>query len=206
MPDPLFFSFDGVDGTGKSTQMDRCSAWLVSRGLDVVTCRDPGTTRLGEQLRQLVLDPAAAKIAPRSEALMYMTARAQLVNEVIRPALDAGKVVLSDRYVLATVVYQGYGLAMDPEALWQVGRFATDGVMPTKTMVLDMDIAAAALRRTGQADRIEQRDADYFQKLRDGFRTESQKHPQAIVMIDASGSEDDVHRAIRDVLEEHLPS
>ena len=104
----MFFSIDGGDGTGKSTQIERFCAWLESLGREVVTCRDPGSTPLGEAVRELLLNRHDLSIHRRSEMLLYMAARAQLVEEVIRPALDEGKTVVSDRYLLANVVYQGH--------------------------------------------------------------------------------------------------
>ena len=127
---PLFLSIDGCDGTGKSTQMELLTGWLTSSGHDVVVCRDPGSTPLGEEVRGLLLDRADLQIHRRSEMLLYMAARAQLVEEIIRPALESGKTVVSDRYLLANVVYQGHAGGLDVETLWEVGRIATDSVSP----------------------------------------------------------------------------
>src|SRR5690606_9390031 len=126
----MFFSFDGIDGVGKTTQIKRFCDWLRSHGLDPVTCRDPGTTQLGETLRNLVLDPNSPPIGSRSEMLIYMAARAQLVDDVIRPARQQGRVVVSDRFLLANVVYQGYGAGLDIDALWRVGEIAVAGCQP----------------------------------------------------------------------------
>ena len=152
MSQSLFLSVDGVDGTGKSTQIQLLVKWLEEQGRKVVTCRDPGTTQIGEQLRALVLGQTdqETQIGARSEALIYMAARAQLVEEIIRPALAGGQVVVADRFVLATVVYQGHGLQLGADELWVVGDFATDNLLPDKTIVLDLDVAAAAARRTGK--------------------------------------------------------
>ncbi len=199
MPEPKFFSFDGVDGTGKSTQIQLFVDWLKEQGHDVVTCRDPGSTRLGEVLRSIVLgqSESGTEISPRAEALMYMSARAQLVEEIVRPSLRENKTVVADRFLLATVVYQGHGLELGPDRLWSVGDFATGGLLPHRTIVLDLDVKTAAARRTGEADRIESRDDEYFQKLRDGFHAEAQKHPDRIKLVDASGTIEEVQSAIR---------
>ena len=206
MPQPLFISFDGVDGTGKSTQIERLVHWLKEQGREVVTCRDPGSTTLGEALRSIVLGQSdeEAQIGGRAEALIYMAARAQLVEEIIRPALEAGHVVVADRFLLATVVYQGYGLELGADELWSVGDFATGKLLPDLTLVLDLDVDTAAARRTGNGDRIEQRDQTYFQKLRDGFLAEAKEKPDQIFVIDASQTIDDVQSSIQDAVSKCL--
>ncbi|MFP6576922.1 MAG: dTMP kinase [Pirellulaceae bacterium] len=123
----MFISFDGVDGVGKSTQTELFVEWLREQGRTVVTCRDPGSTELGERLRTLVLKASDIKIDAESEMLLYMAARAQLVAEVIQPALAAGQVVVSDRFLLANVVYQGHAAGLDPQSIWDVGNVATAG-------------------------------------------------------------------------------
>jgi len=205
MSHPLFFTLDGVDGAGKSTQIDLFVEWLRENRHEVVSCRDPGTTELGERLRQIVLESADVDIHPQCETLIYMAARAQLVEEIIRPALAEGKVVVSDRFLLANVVYQGYGFSLDIEQLWQVGRFATGEIEPTKTFVLDLDVDTAQARRQGTADRMERRDRDYFQRLRQGFLTEAQRQPERIYVIDANRSIAEIQSEIRRVASAVLP-
>src|SRR5258708_25348325 len=126
MPNGLFLSLDGVDGAGKSTQCRLLADWLRAQGRDVMPCHDPGGTDLGQQLRDLLLN-YRGKMSLPTEALLFMASRAQLVAEVIRPALDAGKVVIADRFLLANVVYQGHAGGLDPSDLWQVGLFRTVG-------------------------------------------------------------------------------
>ncbi len=164
-----FFTFDGIDGSGKSTQIELFVEWLESRGQAVITCRDPGSTALGEQLRSLLLESTDTAICPRAETLVFMAARAQLVEEIIRPALARGQLVVADRFLLATVVYQGHGFGLETDELWKVGAFATGGLEPTQTILLDVDVPLAVSRRRGTPDRLEQRDVAYFEKLRQGF-------------------------------------
>ena len=199
----LFFTFDGIDGTGKSTQLQRFGDWLAELGHDVVACRDPGSTRLGEALREIVLR-GEMPIDARSETLIYMAARAQLVEEIIRPAMLAGKTVVSDRFLLANVVYQAYGLSLDPDDVWSLGEFATGGLHPTKTFLLDMDVETAGQRIDANADRLEQRDVEYHIRVREGFLTEAARNPQQICVIDANQSIDDVHQAIRAAADDFL--
>src|SRR5258708_32046103 len=126
----MFFSFDGVDGAGKSTQIDLLADALRQRGREVVTCRDPGSTALGERLREILLHHHGTPIHRRSEMLLYMASRAALVEEVIRPALAAGKIVISDRYLLANVVYQAHAGGLNSDDVWRVGEVTVPGVMP----------------------------------------------------------------------------
>ena len=157
----MFLSFDGVDGVGKSTQIELFCRWLEQRGHVVVTCRDPGSTELGEALREIVLQAFETPIHRTSEMLLYMASRAQLVAQVVRPALAAGSVVVSDRFLLANVVYQGYAGGLDVDALWQVGEVATGGLHPDLTFVLDMDVPAAQRRMDRVPDRMEAQGLEY---------------------------------------------
>ena len=193
----MFFSIDGGDGTGKSTQTDLFCRWLGERGHDVVVCRDPGSTPLGEAVRRLLLDHHDLEIHRRSEMLLYMAARAQLVEELVRPALGQGKVVVADRYLLANVAYQGYGGGLDVDVLWEVGRVATGGLMPDLTILLDMPAEAAAGRLGGQLDRMEQQGADFHGRVREGFLTEAARCPNGIIVINAAASIERVQAEIR---------
>ncbi len=196
MPLPAFISLDGLDGTGKSTQCRLVADWLRAGGHAVTTCIDPGSTPLGAQLRSLVLHHRP-DIDRMCEALLFMASRAQLVAEVIRPALASGQIVISDRFLLANVVYQGHAGGLDVERLWEVGLFATGGLEPDLTLVLDLPPEEAALRRGRPADRIEGRGADYHTRIRHGFLAEARRHPERICVVDAAGSVGDVQEAIR---------
>jgi dTMP kinase len=201
----LFFSFDGIDGVGKSTQLKLFVQWLRDSGRQVVECRDPGSTSLGERVRDLVLnhDPSTP-IALRAEMLLYMAARAQLVDEVIRPALRASQIVVSDRFLLANIVYQGYAGGMPVERLREVGRIATGGLVPDCTFLLDMT-PEAALNRLGRAlDRMEDRGAPYRRKLRDGFLTEARHMGPDVYPIAADRAVDQVQAEIRSVAQRVL--
>ena len=191
-----FLSLDGLDGTGKSTQCRLLADWLRARGYAVTTCADPGGTALGEQLRAILLHHRG-HVAPACEALLFLASRAQLVAEVIRPALDAGGVVVSDRFLLATVVYQGHAGGLDPALLWQVGLLAAGGLEPDLTLVLDLPPAVAVARRGRPADRLERRPDDYHRRVREGFLAEARRRPDRIRVIDASQPIEVVQQAIR---------
>jgi dTMP kinase len=188
----MFFVFDGMDGAGKSTQLDRFSGFLSDAGHDVVTCKDPGTTQLGDELRGLLLQERGLNIHMRSELLMFMTARSQLTQEFIQPALDAGKTVVCDRYVFSTVVYQGYGGDIDPQQVWDFNHYATSGLVADLTFIFDLDPNTAQQRIGKERDRMESRGLEYFETLRHGFITEAKRFPVGVEMIDASGTPDEV--------------
>ncbi len=196
----MFFSFDGIDGVGKTTQMTLFNEWLAAAGHEVVTCRDPGSTPLGERLREIVLhSDETTLISPRSEMLLYMAARAQLVQEVIRPATDAGKIVISDRFLLANIVYQGYAGGVDIAEIRAVGRVATGGLMPDCVFLLDMPPAKARERMGDNLDRIEQRGDDYRMRLRQGFLAEAAVMGSSVHIINAERPVDEIQSELRSV-------
>jgi dTMP kinase len=195
MPRGLFLSLDGLDGTGKSTQCRLLAEWLRGRGHAVTECADPGGTPVGDVLRDLLLDRRRRMALP-CEALLFMASRAQLTAEVIRPALDAGRVVVADRYLLANVVYQGHAGGLDPEQLWRIGWFATGSLEPDLTLVLDLPADAARARRRGPADRVESRGPDYHERVRAGFLHEARRRPEGFRVLDAAQPIPVVHEQI----------
>ena len=199
----MFFSFDGIDGTGKSTQMKQFVGFLTSRGHDVLTCRDPGGTILGERLREILLHKAEIPLAGRAEMLLYMASRAQLVDEVIRPAIDEGRIVVCDRFLLANVVYQGHAGGLDVEDLWQVGEVAVAGTHPNVTFLLDMEVGEAARRMNREPDRMESRGLDFMQRVREGFLREARRRPE-IVVINADRDVDTIHAEILAIAERKM--
>ncbi len=196
MAEATFFSLDGIDGTGKSTQVRLLVDWLRGRGIPVTSCVDPGGTELGAKLREILLDGRANEMAARTEALLFMASRAELVATVIGPALARGEIVVSDRYLLANVVYQGHAGGLNPAELWQIGQFATGGIAPDLTIVFDLPIDVARQRRGRAADRIESRGTQYDELVREGFRREAQANPNAIAILDATPDAAAVHESV----------
>lgn len=196
----MFFSFDGIDGVGKSTQLALFAQWLTDQGQQVVTCRDPGSTPLGERIRNLLLaNDEQAPIHRRAEMLLYMAARAQLVEEIIRPALNAGKTVVSDRYLLANVVYQAYAGGLPLEEVRRVGEITVAGIMPDAIFLLDMEPTQADARLERPRDRMEQQGAEFRDSLREGFLAEARLSPRTIHVLDASRPVQELQNSIREI-------
>jgi len=204
----MFFVFEGIDGAGKTTQIQEFAEWLESKNFEVVLCRDPGSTQLGNRLRQLLLERNQVPIDFRAEMLMFTAARAQLVEEVIRPAINQKKMIVLDRYIFSTVVYQGYAGQLDPDEIWTVNRIATGGLIPDATFVLDLEVGQAMQRlknRTainangegGELDRLESRGEEYFQRVRKGFLREADRWPDLVHVINAHRQIDTIQQEIR---------
>jgi dTMP kinase len=201
----MFLSLDGIDGVGKSTQLKLLVEELEKRGQEVITCREPGSTQLGESIRKILLNDWETPIDGVSEMLLYMASRAQLVEEVIRPALQSGKTVVADRYLLANVVYQGSAGTLDPDSIWEVGRVATGNLLPDLTIVLDLAPSEAACR-LGEPDRMESRGDAYREALRKAFLKEAARQPERIQIVAASGTVEEVAERIWLVVEQRLGS
>jgi dTMP kinase len=180
----MLVSFEGLDGSGKTTQVERLRAALEAEGREVVTAREPGGTALGEQLRSLVLHDAP--MTPWAEALLYAAARAELVAEVVEPALARGADVLLDRYLDSSVVYQGIARGLGREEVLQLNLLATGGLLPDRTFVLAVD-PARSLRRIGAApDRIEREDAGFHERVAAGYEELAALYRERIVLLDGS--------------------
>jgi len=188
---PRFVSLEGLDGTGKTTQAALLVDALRARGRDVVAVREPGGTELGERVRALLLDPRAS-IAPWAEALLYAAARAQLVAEVIAPALQRGAVVVADRFVDSSLAYQGVARGLGIDRVQAVNEAATGGVWPDRTLLLQLPGDQAAARRDPSPDRIEaERDA-FHAAVSDGFAQSAARFPDRVQTVDASGTREQV--------------
>jgi dTMP kinase len=200
-----FFSLDGLDGAGKSTQCRLLAQWLRGRGLQVTECSDPGGTEIGRVLRSLLLDHRR-DMTLACEAFLFMASRSQLVAEVIRPALQSGRAVVCDRFLLANVVYQGHAGGLAPDEIRSMGRLATGGLEPDLTFVLDLSTEQAVARREGPADRVESRDAGYHARVRAGFRAEAEQRPERVRLIDAALPVAAVHERITQEVHRWLQS
>jgi dTMP kinase len=194
----MFITFEGIDGSGKSTQMRRLATWLQEQGQVVETMRDPGGTPVAEQVRTLLLDPAAS-LDNRTELFLFAAARAQLVAKRIRPALQAGRVVLCDRFYDSTTAYQGGGRNTVPRAWIQsLHEQTTGGLVPTRTYLIDVPVEEAARRRRGESDdRMEQEAWAFHERVRTTYRSLAEEEPTRVCCIDGTQSPTQVQTAIR---------
>lgn len=204
----LFVTFEGPEGCGKTTQVRLLAEWLSARGYDVLATREPGGTRIGEQIRAILLNPDHTEMVPAAEILLFSAARAQIVHEVIIPHLQRGGIVLCDRFADSTLAYQGYGHGLDLDVLRVITAFATAGLTPDVTFYLDIPVEEG-LRRKAEAgkaewNRLDQRELAYHQRVQEGYRQLIAAEPARWVIIDARGSIEAVHRQVVREMERRL--
>jgi dTMP kinase len=195
---PRFFSLEGVDGSGKSTQLVLLADALRSKGFDVITPREPGGTPVSDRIRQVILSPDHP-VAPEAELLLFSAARAQLVSEVIAPALLAGKVVLADRFGWSTWAYQGYGRGIDPARIRFLFQVACGGTWPSHSWLLDLpaDRMRARLAEAGRGpDRMEAEKVEFFERVRAGYLEIAKAHPGHFTVLDAVGDREAIHASL----------
>lgn len=191
----LFVSFEGGDGAGKSTQLQLLAQWLRDGGHEVVTTREPGGTRLGLQLRDAVLH--GEHVGPRTEALLYATDRAHHVDTVVAPALARGAVVLTDRYLDSSVAYQGDGRDLGAQEVERLSLWATGGLLPHLTVLLDLDPAVGLGRLTGAPDRLESAGADFHRRTRQAYLARAAAGGERWLVLDASGAVEAIQQGVR---------
>lgn len=201
----LFLTFEGGDGTGKSTQAGLLASRLESMGCDVCRVHEPGGTQLGEKIRGLLLGREQAGMTPLAELLLYEAARAQVITEIIKPALAAGKVVICDRFTDSTVAYQGYGRELGADLVEKLNDLTTDTCVPDRTImfVLDPDLARSRVierNSDGQPDRMESAGASFNERMLMGFEKIAQSNPRRVHIVDAQGSIEEVHGRVLDQL------
>jgi len=199
----LFIVFEGIDGAGKSTQVKMLAEALVRRGCGVEVCRDPGGTKLGEQIREMLLDSVDG-IAPPAEALLYAASRAQLASEVIRPALRQGKVVIGDRFSDSTLAYQGFGRGLPVDLLRQVNKLADGELAPDLTILLDLPPEMIRERLAGRRDRLEKEAVSFFQRVRQGYLTLAGEQPEGYLVLDSCLPAEEIHRQVLGKVEDLL--
>jgi dTMP kinase len=195
----LFISFEGIDGVGKSTQADELEEFVRARGFDVVRSFEPGGTELGQEIRHLLLH-RKGDVSPRAEALLYAADRSHHVATKIRPALEAGKVVIADRYLDSSVAYQGAGRDLETKEIRDLSLWATNGLLPKLTVLLDLDPETARTRRdeTGtEPDRLEREKIDFFAAVRSGYLELAANEPERFLVVDATKSREEIQQLIR---------
>lgn len=200
----IFITLEGADGSGKSSFAKGIAKELAELGILYTITREPGGTEIGEQIRDILLDNDHEEMGFRAEALLYAASRAQHVKEVIRPALEAGHVILCERYILSSIAYQGYGRRLGEEKILQINDFATDGLMPDLTLFFSVDPRRTLARKAGAPDRLEEEGAGFHGRVYEGYMQAVQRYPGKVVIIDATKPEEEVFRAGREALLRHL--
>jgi dTMP kinase len=199
----VLIAFEGIDGSGKSTQVARFDEWARARGVDPLHIREPGGTQLGERVRDLLLDPATGDIAPAAEALLYAASRAELVSTTIAPALREGRLVIADRFVDSSLAYQGAGRELGIDDVLAANQLALAGLMPTRTILVRVDAETAAQRLAshGEGDRIERAGLEFFKRVVDAYDQLAAAQPERFIVVDGSFVPNQVHDTILEKLE-----
>lgn len=207
MKSGYFITFEGPDGAGKTTVINKLVD-LLNLGDEVLLTREPGGSKIAEKIREIILDPKNEEMDDKTEALLYAAARAQHLEEVINPALKAGKLVISDRYLDSSLAYQGMGRGLGIDAVYQINQFATDGLLPDLTILLDLK-PEEGLKRIGKyrsEDRLELAGLEFHQKVYTGYQEVAKKYPERVKMVDASQSVDQVVADCLQLIKENLPN
>jgi len=195
-----FITFEGSEGCGKSTQSRLLAEFLKRRGYSVVYLREPGGTKISEKIRKILLDGKNDSMSPECEMLLYMASRAQVVNEVIKPALQKGEIVICDRFLDSTIVYQGYGLGVDIGFIKRLGAFATQGIAPDLTILLDLPVRKGLMHRKHCEDRIEKRPLPYHMKVRKGYLKIGALEPRRIKVVKVEQAKFKTQEKIREIV------
>ncbi|MEU4265084.1 dTMP kinase [Streptomyces argenteolus] len=201
----FFLALEGGDGAGKSTQVEALADWIRAKGHEVVVTREPGATPVGKRLRSILLDVSSAGLSNRAEALLYAADRAEHVDSLVRPALERGAIVISDRYIDSSVAYQGAGRDLSPTEIARISRWATSGLVPHLTVLLDVDPETARERFTEAPDRLESEPAEFHTRVRSGFLTLAAADPTRYLVVDAGQEPETITTVVRHRLDQLLP-
>lgn len=199
-----FITFEGSEGSGKSTQIELAQQYLESKGKNVLFLREPGGVKISENIRNILLDTETKDMTDECETLLYMAARAQLVSEIIIPALNSGKVILCDRFLDSTVAYQGYGNGVNIEKIKNIGEFVTQGFYPDLTFLFDLNVEEGFARINRSKDRIEQRGIDYHSRVRSGYLEIAKSEPDRVKLIDARKSKEEIQSVVQKHIDQLL--
>lgn len=203
MSNSLFITIEGIEGAGKSVQVGLLASRLRELGRDIVVTREPGGTRIGEEVRKITHDPQNVDLTAVAEAYLMAASRAQHLREVIKPALDMGKIVICDRFLDSSIVYQGFGRELGENVVAQLNSLAVEGTLPNVTILLDIPVDVGITRRNGtnKVDRLDLQQKDFYERVRNGYLTLAKKDPQRIKSIDGTKSIEEVAKMIWQIVE-----
>ncbi len=204
MGEGIFITFEGIEGCGKSTQAERVRDFLIEKGFEVVLTREPGGSGIGEKIRDILLDPANQAMVPLTELLLYEASRHQHLVEVIEPALEAGKAVISDRFYDASTAYQGYARGLDINDVERLNLIATGGKRPDLTIILDLPVGDGLKRIGRNPDRIEGEAVEFHERVRAGYLEIAAREPERVKVVDGSGSIEETFAKVRAPVENLL--
>ena len=209
MPRLPFITFEGSEGCGKTTQAQKLAERLAGSGVTHLVTREPGGTPIGETIRELLqFAPHNSRMTPETELFLFEASRSQLVREIINPALERGICVIADRFFDSTTVYQGAARTLDRELIERLNTFAVGDCIPNVTFVLDVDAATAKSRMQGprKTDRMEQQPAEFYERVREGYRALAKREPSRVVLIDGSRTADEIEKEIWKILASRFPN
>ncbi|HEX9758637.1 MAG TPA: dTMP kinase [Nitrospiria bacterium] len=202
----LFVTFEGIEGSGKSTQIQKLGYALNREGLSTVVTREPGGTPIGEKIREIILDKNYQKMASKTELFLYLSSRAQHIAELIQPSLEKGEIVISDRFSDATLAYQGNGRGRDTEQLNQLNSFILNGLEPDLTFLLDIDVSKglSRIKKRGPLNRLDQENLEFHQRVREGYLQIAKENPKRIQVLSGGNDSETIHKEIMQILIPYL--
>lgn len=199
----LFITFEGVDGCGKTTQINLLSQYLIKRGYEVLLTREPGGKGLGEKLREILLN-YDGEVSDRCESFLFLADRAQHIDVIVNPAVEQGKIVLCDRHTDSTVAYQGYGRGLDIDTINHLNNLATNGKRPDLTFVFDIDTETSMKRVGKNQDRMESAGIEFQTKVRNGYLKIANQEPERVKVIDSTKSIEEIHKQVIDIIKNYI--
>ncbi len=197
-------TFEGIDGSGKSTQIQLLESYFEKCGFPFISVREPGSTKVSEKIRDILLNKSNIELSSVAESLLFLSARAQLVDEEIKPALTDGKFVICDRYVDSTIAYQGYGRGLDIHGLFELNSFATSYLVPEITFIVDIDENISRIRTGGENDRMEAEGLEFLSRVRDGYHELAKKDDNRYKLIDGVGSIESVQKQVLEIIKDRF--
>lgn len=197
----LFITFEGIDGCGKTTQLNLLAEYLEKKGLEVIITREPGAVGLGKKLREILLN-YDGEVSPNCESFLFLADRAQHIDTIVKPAVEAGKIVLCDRHTDSTIAYQGYGRGLDLSQIKMLNNIATSGIKPNLTFIFDLDIETAFSRIGKTQDRIESAGLEFFERVRKGYLEIAKQELERVKVINSNDNIENIFKQVKNIVDE----